>query len=1018
MNQIHLYDYQLDMKRRIEAAFEKHQSVMVQMPTGTGKTYLLTACVCDWLERCGGEVWIVAHRRELVEQIRHTIDKGLTLIGEQQTAQYRTQLSVVSIQWLARHYREIQTAPGLIVIDEAHHALAKTYAEVMMTFPQAKKLGVTATPCRLSKHGFVDLFEVMLASRPISDFIREGYLSDFDYVSLNPTSEDQRKINGLEKRAADGDYSTAEMQRVLDTKPSISRLYESVSAFANGKKGIVYAINIAHAEHIAAYYRAHGMRAIAISSKTPAAERACIVERFRRTSAAHDGASQKAQENRLGREEDLDVLVNVDLFGEGFDCPDVEFVQMARPTLSLAKYLQMVGRGLRKARGKAYCTILDNVGLYRLFGLPSEERDWESMFLGTQQGMGRADAARDWALRLSSYSEPSQRRKRPTVRTPEMVVIMKHDTPRIAEQVAILLTEFGKTQNFKYEKHGLLGEHTYVRTGESPRVYHLLEEQRLGWQLMYDLQASNRRYYALNVADGRMQYVGRVTVWNERDERAAESAYVVKQVSAHEYAVCTSAGKVMLKGLARAIVADDNLAQVAFHGESRSVWLNLYTLQEFDVRPIIVHRSGQDYLRVADRLYAYKNKALAGIPISGQALLYHANALDHAERILPEGVAKLRSRKRIDRELPWIDLINGIRFAKQPWVERHGFLEFSTIDGRRLYPRVSTDRMDDESFVLPEALAHGVDGGLRFRNFYIPQSDEPRLYEIKDKMDDSSLFEDENHAYYVKRGLSPVLTATTLEDWKNEKNRWTQMVDDFERRAEERQRRGLYKHPLPARVNEGYRLTDYHEPSGVRIVRSGDALVASVLDRAWGKWTRMGNYEYVSKQAYGIRVVKRRGGKYLLRTQYFVPFSADDDPSYDFAELLDEAYLHLVEGGREYYVDLESRMCFRKIPELVRIGPVVFQKDGDMYFPLSCSLNTNRAFRRGEIVGGEDICFIGKDVVVVKGCDSAFDILRRYTDGRRYVVSRGDESSATQYELYYDGVNPVELKARKVRLCQ
>ena len=163
----------------------------------------------------------------------------------------------------------------------------------------------------------------------------------------------RQKSNGLEKRATDGDYSIAEMQDVLDCKPSIQRLYRTVMEFVPKKKGIVYAINIEHAEHIAEYYMEHGIETVAISANTPLNERRTNIEKFK------DGQIQ--------------ILVNVDLFGEGFDCPDVEFVQLARPTLSLAKYLQMVGRGLRVAKDKECCTILDNVGLYRLFGLPTAE---------------------------------------------------------------------------------------------------------------------------------------------------------------------------------------------------------------------------------------------------------------------------------------------------------------------------------------------------------------------------------------------------------------------------------------------------------------------------------------------------------------------------------------------------------------------------------------------------------------------------------------------------------------------
>ena len=258
MKDIELYDYQEDMRQQIEALFETHQSVMVQMPTGTGKTVLLASIVKDEAQRVVKPcVWIVAHRRELVEQIEETLAKMLEKQDEQAEVQddatLSSSLKVMSIQWLSRHYQELDEHPTLIVIDEAHHAVARTYAELMNAYPDAKKLGVTATPCRLTKRGFTDLFEVLLCSHSIPQFIKEGYLSDFDYVSLNPNSEDQKKIDGLEKRAADGDYNIAEMQGVLDCRPSIERLYQSIEEYVKGKKGIVYAINIEHAEHIAEY---------------------------------------------------------------------------------------------------------------------------------------------------------------------------------------------------------------------------------------------------------------------------------------------------------------------------------------------------------------------------------------------------------------------------------------------------------------------------------------------------------------------------------------------------------------------------------------------------------------------------------------------------------------------------------------------------------------------------------------------------------------------------------------------
>ena len=347
-----LRDYQQEMKLRLFKEWEFHRSIMVQMPTGTGKTHLLAAVVREFLCRSGMRVWIVAHRRELVEQIEETVAR-YGMDREDGTVR------VFSIQWLSRNWKKMQEAPGLIVIDEAHHALAETYRELWKRYPEVKKLGMTATPCRLNGKGFTDLFDALVVSWSIAEFIRKGWLSAFDYVSIRADSREQRMIDSLKKRGADGDYQAKEMNEVLNRQVSIRRLYESVERYACGKKGIVYAVSIAHARQIAACYSAHGVETVAIDSKTPASERRELVEGFRQ-----------------GR---IKVLVNVDIFS---DCPDVEFVQLARPTLSLAKYLQQVGRGLRKSGDKESCMLIDNVGLHRIFGLPVRERDWEAMFEG------------------------------------------------------------------------------------------------------------------------------------------------------------------------------------------------------------------------------------------------------------------------------------------------------------------------------------------------------------------------------------------------------------------------------------------------------------------------------------------------------------------------------------------------------------------------------------------------------------------------------------------------------------
>ena len=657
MKNIKLFDYQEDMKERIEKALCLHRSVMAQMPTGTGKTVLLASVVESFLrEHSNCNVWIVAHRRELVSQIRETIQRvfskthpqwslhplrfprsrgtetSLTLKGgstafpkplspqgtgdvtapprrseplrskdggpskvspdclsagalkgaskvspdcagwdrlaekEDGTSSNLIEkpldsslftlrsslIKAVSIQWLSKHYDEIEEEPGMIVIDEAHHALAKTYKEMWERFPNAKFLGLTATPCRLNGKGFTDLFDVLVQSWSVPEFISKGRLATYDFVSIKSDGVTQRLIDSLQKRGADGDYQNKEMDMLLNKKPSIERLYRSLEEFGKDRKGIVYAINISHANAIAEFYREHGIAAVAIDSKTPSSLRKELIERFKYSSFSKiqpsilhkdfskitpslytikegdfsnhpvplskegstfspspsssesgdvtapprrseplrskdggpskvspdflsagaskkvskvssdclsagaskevsgyspdclsAGASKKVSKvspncagwDRLAatclRAADgvadgvapIQVLVNVDIFSEGFDCPDVEFVQLARPTLSLAKYLQMVGRGLRVAKGKKNCVIIDNVGLYRVFGLPSQVWNWNAMFEGKLKVGKKKETPKERDFFLMYGKQETM----PVGQDSEMMMVMSHE---------------------------------------------------------------------------------------------------------------------------------------------------------------------------------------------------------------------------------------------------------------------------------------------------------------------------------------------------------------------------------------------------------------------------------------------------------------------------------------------------------------------------------------------------------------------------------------------------------------
>ena len=481
MKEIKLFDYQEDMKERIEKALRLHRSVMAQMPTGTGKTYLLTAVIDSFVSNNPMEkVWIVAHRRELVSQIDETVRKFHSYSASN-TSSLLSSVKAMSIQWLMRHYDEIEEEPGMIVIDEAHHALAKTYKEMWERFPKAKFLGLTATPCRLNGKGFTDLFDVLVQSWDVPEFISKGRLATYDFVSIKSDGMTQRLIDSLQKRGADGDYQNKEMDMLLNKKPSIERLYQSLEEFGKDRKGIVYAININHANAIAEFYREHGIAAVAIDSKTPSSLRKELIERFKSSSLSFskthpssltlkggstafpkplspqgtgdvtalrcseplrskDGGPSKVSPDCAGwdrlaatclRPADrladelapIQVLVNVDIFSEGFDCPDVEFVQLARPTLSLAKYLQMVGRGLRVAKGKKNCVIIDNVGLYRVFGLPSQVWNWKATFEGKLRYGRKKETSQAKAFFLINGKQETM----PVGQDSEMMMVMSHE---------------------------------------------------------------------------------------------------------------------------------------------------------------------------------------------------------------------------------------------------------------------------------------------------------------------------------------------------------------------------------------------------------------------------------------------------------------------------------------------------------------------------------------------------------------------------------------------------------------
>jgi superfamily II DNA or RNA helicase len=375
-----LRPYQIAGKKDIYRAWDSCRTVLFQMPTGTGKTRLFSSIIRD-IRRQGQEegvrkrVLVLAHRTELIQQIDETlsfkygISHGIIKSGVEET--WNRTVQVASVQTIVRRLTKWSEKDfSYIIIDEAHHAVSSTYLRICKQFPEAKILGVTATPCRLTGDALRKLFGVLVISQPVSKFIEQGYLSPYSYYSIKPNSRIQLSLDNISHFNIDGDYAESDMMRILDTKTVRANIVQAYLKYAKGKKGIIYTINQEHNKHICEAFEKIGVSIKSIDSKTPAEERQKTVAAF-----------------RAGK---IDIICNVNIFSEGFDCPDIEFIQLARPTCSLAMYLQQVGRGLRPHPKGIPATILDNVGSYNKFGLPSANRKWRSHFEGEGQRVTRS----------------------------------------------------------------------------------------------------------------------------------------------------------------------------------------------------------------------------------------------------------------------------------------------------------------------------------------------------------------------------------------------------------------------------------------------------------------------------------------------------------------------------------------------------------------------------------------------------------------------------------------------------
>jgi superfamily II DNA or RNA helicase len=349
---VQLRPYQHAGIKRIFEAWDPNRlnlmNVLFQMPTGTGKTTVFSEIVRK-AHKKKKKVLIVVHRTELVEQIadrlaQFNVDVGIISANIKTNLEHDVQ--VATIQTLSR-----RTYPpaDIVIIDECHHSKASTYKRLWEIYPNARFLGVTATPVRINGEGFDDLFDTLIPLGTLSYFFENNYLAPIKHLvcSIPDLSKVKQKMR---------DYDIQMLRNVMLDNSLMANLVESYKKYVPGRKTIVFAVDIEHSKEIVQRYNQADIPAVHLDANTPKAERKEILEKF------------KAGEYL--------ILSNVDIVSEGFDVPDCEAVQLARPTKSLVLYLQQVGRCMRIAPGKEFGYVLDNAGLWLEHGLSYIDRDW------------------------------------------------------------------------------------------------------------------------------------------------------------------------------------------------------------------------------------------------------------------------------------------------------------------------------------------------------------------------------------------------------------------------------------------------------------------------------------------------------------------------------------------------------------------------------------------------------------------------------------------------------------------
>ena len=351
-----LRPYQIECIEALRRAYAAgRRAPILMMPTGGGKT-IVFAEVARSARAKGRRVVVLVHRRELLRQAAvkltwASVPHGIIAAGFPTSPEEPVQ--VASVQTLARH-REALTDVDLFVIDEGHHARADLWQQVLDSQPNARLLGVTATPARLDGKGLGveagGVFDALVTGPSMRELIAAGYLAPTRCFVPSRRLD----LTGVKSRA--GDYVVSDLVARVDRPEIAGDAIQRYRLHADHHPAIAYCCDAHHAERTAETFRRAGYRAACVHGRLSAPDR----DRF----IAGLGASE------------VEVLTSCDLISEGLDVPSVGTVILLRPTKSLTLYLQQVGRGTRPAPGKQALIVLDHAGNVVSHGLPDQERKW------------------------------------------------------------------------------------------------------------------------------------------------------------------------------------------------------------------------------------------------------------------------------------------------------------------------------------------------------------------------------------------------------------------------------------------------------------------------------------------------------------------------------------------------------------------------------------------------------------------------------------------------------------------